>query len=339
MVEESCNDGGDGNQRHGDDDSGEQIKHQPSPENDNAPAATCDGKESEPDKRPVDQHDIITSDNVPLECTTIATSVAVGDPEQTQDGQNRRESAPGICFVPGPDFVSNVASNSYEPAPPEPITETSPPVDNDNYDNVNIMISDVIAIEVDHAVQAEPIETVKYCGKEMHSSSFKCLVCSVLTVAAAVVIIPTALHLNTKNQVSEAGAEAGMLERKPQKKPESFWRETCSVYSNMEGFNNTSSPQSQAVEWILSDTNAIMRGEPKQADFLKDNDRPGLLRERYVLAVLYYSLGGEDWARQEEFMSWDHQCNWNRIKCDERMRVTSIRLGKRVRCFIAQLSF
>jgi hypothetical protein len=44
-------------------------------------------------------------------------------------------------------------------------------------------------------------------------------------------------------------------------------------------------------------------------------DSPWLV-PRFVLAALYYSLNGEQWTDQSQWLSYEHACDWNGVFCD-----------------------
>jgi hypothetical protein len=62
--------------------------------------------------------------------------------------------------------------------------------------------------------------------------------------------------------------------------------------------NDSTSPQSQAFIWAASDTTARS---------------PEDIEARYLVATVYYSLGGETWGNQYNFLSLDDLCMWNDV--------------------------
>ena len=73
-------------------------------------------------------------------------------------------------------------------------------------------------------------------------------------------------------------------------------------------FENSTTPQSVAVEWLLNE-------DPMQLP-IQSMD-PIKLTERYILVVLYYSTGGETWADKLGFLSNRSICEWPNINEDE----------------------
>lgn len=59
------------------------------------------------------------------------------------------------------------------------------------------------------------------------------------------------------------------------------------------------SPQVQAFVWVAEDS--MVRGDGSDEDIIL----------RYVSAVVYYSLSGENWTNQYNFLSHDDICSWN----------------------------
>jgi hypothetical protein len=60
--------------------------------------------------------------------------------------------------------------------------------------------------------------------------------------------------------------------------------------------DNTTSPQSQAFAWVLSDVTQREDAE---------------IETRYVAATLFYSLGGDAWLDTHNFLSQSDVCEWN----------------------------
>ena len=88
--------------------------------------------------------------------------------------------------------------------------------------------------------------------------------------------------------------------------------------SSNESIANPSSAQYKAKEWILSEDNSGL--DPK-------NDKNRII-QRYALAVLYYSTGGDRWIYQGNFMSSNHECDWNFVKCAINDTVTGLEIGE-----------
>jgi len=86
------------------------------------------------------------------------------------------------------------------------------------------------------------------------------------------------------------------------------------------------SAQNKAFEWIVAE----------DARQLKSDD-PDLL-QRYVLAVMFYSLKGENWHHGDlHWLSGVHECYWSKkykrrvlgvVECDRHKKITRIELGE-----------
>lgn len=61
--------------------------------------------------------------------------------------------------------------------------------------------------------------------------------------------------------------------------------------------NDTDSPQHQALEWLASNENLTEYPNWKRI-------------QRYTLTVLYYSTNGDDWSRNNGWLSDDDECTW-----------------------------
>lgn len=65
-----------------------------------------------------------------------------------------------------------------------------------------------------------------------------------------------------------------------------------------QALTDPTSPQSQAFNWAVSDTTVRS---------------PEDIEARYLAATIYYSLGGETWPNQYNFLSQDDVCMWNDV--------------------------
>mmetsp|Transcript_111128 Transcript_111128/g.166419 ORF Transcript_111128/g.166419 Transcript_111128/m.166419 type:complete len:641 (-) Transcript_111128:237-2159(-) len=95
--------------------------------------------------------------------------------------------------------------------------------------------------------------------------------------------------------------------------------------SGTENLDDPSKPQSKTLEWLLSDDDVLS----KLSEFNYDN-----LLERYLVALLHFSMRGETWDEQHNFLSASHVCEWNvqtpestGVICDNDKRVTHLLLG------------
>ena len=65
---------------------------------------------------------------------------------------------------------------------------------------------------------------------------------------------------------------------------------------------NTSTPQNKAVEWLAY-------RDPAGLDL--DNTLASNLRERYIVALLYFATSGDEWSKRLNFLSNFSVCDWN----------------------------
>ena len=81
---------------------------------------------------------------------------------------------------------------------------------------------------------------------------------------------------------------------------------TSSAITSSTDLQNTVSPQYQAAAWISNDDER----ELDIPEAINEEDSYKFV-QRYVMAVLYYALGGSKWLRQVGFLSGEDVCDWN----------------------------
>jgi hypothetical protein len=81
--------------------------------------------------------------------------------------------------------------------------------------------------------------------------------------------------------------------------------------------NNQFSPQNAAAKWIVD------------VDSMKLDATSPHLEQRYVIALLYYALGGEHWNNRTGYLTPANECLWYGIRCTygSSGNVTYIQLG------------
>lgn len=62
------------------------------------------------------------------------------------------------------------------------------------------------------------------------------------------------------------------------------------------------SPQSQAFQWLILEDDCVL--------FAINSTDSVFLKERYVLAVLYFATNGPQWSADRGFLSKEHHCSW-----------------------------
>ena len=92
--------------------------------------------------------------------------------------------------------------------------------------------------------------------------------------------------------------------------------EELSVLTPKAELNNLVTPQGMAFHWILN------------VDEAKINPcmDPTRARQRYALAVMYYSTGGDSWIDNTNWLTGSNsECQWTKVTCHERiMRVSAL---------------
>jgi len=98
---------------------------------------------------------------------------------------------------------------------------------------------------------------------------------------------------------------------------ETVLKEELSDLTDASVLTNFLTPQGMAYQWILNDDNIDACLEPDRA------------RQRYALAVLYYSTSGDGWTDRMGWLSELNECRWARVTCHENgsNRVSALRLG------------
>jgi hypothetical protein len=80
-----------------------------------------------------------------------------------------------------------------------------------------------------------------------------------------------------------------------------------------------SSPQFLALYWLAYD-------DPMELDL--DSTATVVVVERYVLTVLYFATGGEEWMIHTNVLSMSPVCDWHGVSCDGDGLVVELRLGE-----------
>ena len=106
-------------------------------------------------------------------------------------------------------------------------------------------------------------------------------------------------------------------------------------------FDDIESPQYQALQWLLYEDTKFNNTDFHNSsssliDLMDKSER--LIMERYIMAVFYFSTGGEEWYDQFEFLSPSSICDWptiqdgevfpDGIRCDDNGFVEHIKFRK-----------
>ena len=80
---------------------------------------------------------------------------------------------------------------------------------------------------------------------------------------------------------------------------------------------DSASPQAQARDWLLNIDPAAIDPCTYQT-----------VRQRYVLATLYFSTLGDSWNENDNWLSGTNECDWFNVFCDQEGALTILTLGK-----------
>jgi hypothetical protein len=100
-----------------------------------------------------------------------------------------------------------------------------------------------------------------------------------------------------------------------------------------EVFSDRSSPQFRSADWLTS-RDPYFRENPMECTDQK-------LIQRYVMAVFYFSIGGDEWAfcnqsdpacpqspSRDGWLSSTNECSWVGVDCNENALVLSMNFGR-----------
>jgi len=82
-------------------------------------------------------------------------------------------------------------------------------------------------------------------------------------------------------------------------------RQIVEDLSDADLLDDASSPQSRALRWITYDDEAAL-----------DETNPPRIKQRYILAVLYFATNGDSWTNKYSWLSKAHECDWNGVGYD-----------------------
>ena len=175
-----------------------------------------------------------------------------------------------------------------------------------------------VAVTREDLVQEILKNSVEAKVEKKHPQRWNIIVGGILFVAAVVTSsVMIAFFLSRDNE-----AETTAPTESPTLSPASrvtaiqgIVRETFQTTTDMADLDGTS-PQAKAVEWL-----AIH--DAYRVDVVAE---PARVLQRYVLAVLYYSLGGDDeWNESFGFLEPKYECEWSgALQCSEDGQVISL---------------
>jgi hypothetical protein len=161
---------------------------------------------------------------------------------------------------------------------------------------------------------AQP-EIVKRIPQSVCVAFVTCALVSFITAVAFIVIaLPTLMNDSPSPYVPNS------------ERSKAIWNLAVSV-SGTVSLNDMSSPAFQAYDWML-----------RSDSFSTTETSSEILKERFVVSLLYFSTGGGTWNEKYNFLSEQSICAWNisdeknelgiGIGCDTASRVKQIILGK-----------
>ena len=191
--------------------------------------------------------------------------------------------------------------------------------------------------EEEVAVNVKVIKSVNCCGREVRTSTIKWSICALLIVIVAIVV-PTAVTVSGKdniprNEEPPSPPDTTLLNEKEMERLAKILA-LVTPLSSKEDLENPNSPQSKAVEWLLGPSNSRVAFENVTMIELGVSSET-VVTERYAMATLYFSLGGEEWTKKWERANSDlvlfgpvRMWNPELIQTDEKGLVTGLFLGE-----------
>jgi hypothetical protein len=155
--------------------------------------------------------------------------------------------------------------------------------------------------------------SITICGKHGRLQRWHILLLGTVLLAI-LVAVPTAVTQANKNKEEEDQQGEASIEDEVHLSYEWTREEIMSIVSPSISHASTflqtadapsSSPQSRAVDWLTTGGGTdIITGPTKESVEWR-------VKQRYVLAVLYYSTEGERWKEQFDYLdSGSHECDW-----------------------------
>jgi hypothetical protein len=158
---------------------------------------------------------------------------------------------------------------------------------------------DIIPPEAEEAVVTGVIKSVNCRGKEIRTSTIIWSIGALLIVIVAIVV-PTTVILSGKNTPQEDDQSPStppmIIDEEEMERQAKLLSIATSLSSPLD-LENPSSPQRKALEWLLGPANSRIKFKNVTIDEI-NVDAETVVIERYVMATLYYSLGGEEWTKK-----------------------------------------
>ncbi|VEU44670.1 unnamed protein product [Pseudo-nitzschia multistriata] len=143
-----------------------------------------------------------------------------------------------------------------------------------------------------------------------------CVAAIVLLLITGIIIGVVAFQRNNKSEQSERQEEAPKSDHEVVAFRRNSILEIVSPLSGAEAFDpagpGASADRIAALEWLVETDPARI-----PVPGANETDRVYDLRQRYVLALLYFALTGDGWNDRFNFLSGSDACDWNTIRRQE----------------------
>ena len=157
---------------------------------------------------------------------------------------------------------------------------------------------------VNPIVEALPVDEIKPPKEYLRTRTARCLV-FVLGFIFIILALGTSYGvraaLTQRLEATSSGTNLDLSTLPPTTEGDlslDYFVQIALLESTRSALKRENTPQSKALRWLRNNT------------FLEDYSLPRRL-QRFALATLYYSTGGERrWARRDGWLSDDNECNW-----------------------------
>jgi len=194
-----------------------------------------------------------------------------------------------------------------------------------------LMTNAAVPVDVQPSLQGTSSPTTEVqddsANEEQRKKKRICLIAiGVLAIIAAIAVGVGVAVSNKNTDPPSAPTSSPQPQPGPNPKTQVF-QELLEPLSG-DVLNDVDSPQFKALSWIANDdlASTTVGSTPDET-----------IKARYVAAVIYYALGGQEWPEKYSFLSEGDICTWNQngaggflfgISCSSDGTVESLRLGE-----------
>lgn len=196
------------------------------------------------------------------------------------------------------------------------------------------------ALFAEAVVMAEEVDGTHVAAKKRRLKRLTqlILVVSLAIFTIATVAWTTTRRNNTNNRQRDVSSVPATMTMTPTMAPTvaaltELADELSPYVANVADLTTRGTPQNAALHWLAEDDAPYRAAQP----WNDEQQRQDRTRQRFVLAVVYFSLNGDGWqschrydptcsATAGTIHSWltaTNECTWNMIRCDEHGRVTA----------------